>query len=397
MTLIIKITITAVRQSVPLLVLAALVGCPAQKPGADAGVDDGGTAMNRSQVLTAGGACVLSQAKAFQTTAVALERALKATPRSFENARTAFHAAMDAWQIDEVMQVGPASSSANLGGGDIRDQIYSWPLTSRCAMEETLVSKGYETDIAVQLINRRGLAAIEYLLFYEGAATACPAGSPIVSGGTWAALTPADREARRWAYAAAAATDVRLRADGLVQKWEGGFQETLTTAGPSNAVYKTQLAAINAMSNALFYVEHDVKDVKLSRPLGLRDCTTPPCLELLESQYAARSKANVKANLEGFRRIFEGCGPNHQGPGFDDLLISVGAEALSTRMVAATVKAEEALTAIEEPDLNPALTVDPASVRALYDAIKAMSDILKTEIPSVLDLEIPNSLEGDND
>lgn len=396
MTLIIKITITTVRQSFPFFALA-LFACTSPRPVTDAGLDDGGTAVNRGQVLAAGGTCVLAQAKTFQTAVVALENVLKAQPVSFADARAAFHVAMDAWQVNEVMQIGPASSSMNPGGGDLRDQIYAWPLTSRCATEETLVAKGYVTNIAAQLINRRGLAAVEYLLFYEGSATACPASSPIVANGTWAALSQTEREERRWAYALAATIDVRLRADALVQKWEGGFQATLTSAGPSNGLYKTQLAAINAMSNALFYVEHEVKDMKLARPIGLRGCATPPCLDLLESQHAARSKANVKANLDGFRRIFQGCQANHEGPGFDDLLISVGADAMSARMIAAADASETALAAIEEADLGPALTTDPASVRALYDAIKAMTDILKTEVPGVLDLEVPKSLEGDND
>ena len=36
-------------------------------------------------------------------------------------------------------------------------------------------------------------------------------------------------------------------------------------------------------------------------------------------------------------------------------------------------------------------------VRALYDAVKGVTDLLKTELISVLDLELPTSLEGDND
>jgi predicted lipoprotein len=236
------------------------------------------------------------------------------------------------------------------------------------------------------------------LFFAETDQTSCPATSPIVANGTWAALTPSERAARRWAYAGKVAADVRVHAKGLVAAWEPAFLNTLTGAGPSNAVFKTQALALNAMSDALFYVEHEVKDVKLARPIGVSAvCVSPPCLDLLESEFGGRSKANVKANLEGFRRLFYGCGPDHAGVGFDDLLKGAGADAVLQRMTASLDKADAALAAIEEPDLRPALIADAASVRALYDAIKGATDELKTEVMTVLDLEIPMSLEGDTD
>ena len=40
---------------------------------------------------------------------------------------------------------------------------------------------------------------------------------------------------------------------------------------------------------------------------------------------------------------------------------------------------------------------DPASVRALYDAVKRVTDLLKTEFVGVLDLSRPMGAEGDND
>lgn len=399
MSLIIKIMTSPWRQAL-LATLLGLAACKPQRPAADGGVPDAGPAgAARAEVLASGGACVLAAAKDFRAAAAALEEALKAaeSPAAFTAARTAFHAAMDQWQISEVMQVGPAATSASLGGGDLRDQIYSWPLTSRCAIEETLVSKGYESGLGAQLINRRGLYALEYLLFYEGGMTACPATSPIVANGTWAALTEPERTSRRYAYAAKAAADVRSRADALVAAWDPAFLATLTSPGPSNAVFKTQASALNAMSDALFYVEHEVKDVKLARPVGLANCAAAPCLDQLESQFGGRSKANVKANLEGFRRIYQGCGAGHAGVAFDDLLRALGGDAVAGRMDSSLDQADAALAAIEEADLKEALQADPASVRALYDALKGATDELKTEVMSLLDLEIPMSLEGDND
>lgn len=49
--------------------------------------------------------------------------------------------AFASWQENEVLQFGPAAPLAVAGGQELRDQIYSWPLVSRCAVEETLVSR----------------------------------------------------------------------------------------------------------------------------------------------------------------------------------------------------------------------------------------------------------------
>lgn len=386
------------RQATLSLVLLG-AACTAPKVFPDAGAE---LTVTRAQVLAAGGECVLGSARDFRAAAVILERTaleLAAQPSQsrLEAARAAYSAAADAWQINESLLVGPAAASISLGGGDLRDQIYSWPLVSRCALEEQLVSKGYETNLAGQLINRRGLYALEYLLYFEGADTACPASSAIVSSGSWAALSTDERAARRRAYAAAAASEVRVRADDLIKRWDPGFLSTMVNAGPGNAIFATQHQALNAMSDALFYVDYEVKDLKLARPIGLSQCVTPPCLEHLESQFAGRSKANIRSNLEGFRRLLIGCAPNNQGVGFETLLKAAGAQALATRMNDRLEGANKALDAIEEADLGPALKADPASVRALYDAVKGLSDVLKTEMMGVLDLELPQSLEGDND
>jgi predicted lipoprotein len=388
------------------LVLATLAFLPACREDVKKPEEPGKTEAARKVLLGAAGECVLRTARDFEAAAGELKAAtaaLAAGPDASkqEAARAAFHRAMDLWQVIEVMQVGPAARRLFPGGADMRDNIYSWPLVSRCSVEELVVSRGYESpDFASTLVTRRGLFPLEYLLFFEGAETACTSSSPIVSGGTWAALSAEERAARKRAYAAVVAADVHRRATQLVEAWapeQGGFVRTLETAGTDNAVYPTAQKGLNALSDALFYVESEVKDRKLARPLGLRDCASESCPELVESLFAGRSKANLRANLVGFRRLMEGCGASHEGTGFDEVLVAAGAEPLAVRMRERVVEAQAAVEAVEEADLREALAQDKASVRAVYDAVKAVTDILKTEMASVLDLELPQDLEGDND
>jgi predicted lipoprotein len=308
---------------------------------------------------------------------------------------------MDAWQVAEVMQVGPAATRGMPGGQEIRDNIYSWPLVSRCAVEEQIVSRGYTgAAFTSGLVTRRGLFALEYLLFYEGADTACPSTSAIVSQGTWAALSAEERESRKRAYAAVVANDLQARAQALVTAWDAGggnFVHTLESAGSGNAVYASSQAALNAVSDALFYVDYELKDLKLAKPLGMRECTTDTCPEFLESPFAHRSKANLRANVVGFRRIVEGCGANFEGTGFDDLLEAAGATELTATLRQRTAALSTAIDSLPGQDLAVPLAQNKASVRALYDSVKGVTDVLKTELVTVLDLELPQKVEGDND
>jgi predicted lipoprotein len=389
------------------LVVAALVGlsgCKESSKPPDGG--PGPAEATRVELLKAVSSCVQTSARGFQTAAGELKAAvaaLAARPEAGtrQAAREAFHRAMDAWQVLEVMQIGPAAPRVIPGGAEIRDNIYSWPLVSRCAVEEQIVSRGYESaSFPSSLVTRRGLHALEYLLFYEGADTECPASSVIVADGTWAALPAEEREARKRAYAAVVAADVQQRATQLVDAWEAGkgdFAKTFTEAGPGNTVYPASQAALNSVSDALFYVEETVKDKKIARPLGLRECSGDTCPELLESPFARRAKANIAANLVGYRRVVQGCGANFEGMGFDDLLQAVGTEPLAAKLGERVVAAQGSLQAVEEADLAQALVQDKPSVRAVYDSLKGLTDVMKTELATVLDLELPATVEGDND
>jgi predicted lipoprotein len=363
------------RQLVSVLATLAM-GCPPSKPPP---IDT--SSELRATLLEAVGTCSLRAVSVFRDEAQQLAGA---------PTREGWRRAMTAWQRVEVLQFGPTGSSSAPGGQDFRDQIYSWPLVSRCAVDTVLVQGSYEAGVSELLVNRRGLAALEYLLFYEGDDVSCGAE-------TWATLSPQQRTQQRAAYAKAVADDVSVRANDLAAAWNGGFVETLTSAGPGNPTYPNGAAALTAVSDALFYFEAVVKDLKLARPLGLRDCTTAPCLDAVESPYSRHNKENLKANLVAVRQVLEGCGEGFSGVGFDDLLAAKGASAVSAKLKDSAIVAQTALEAIEEPDLNQALVADPPSVQALYDAVRAVTTLLKGEFVTALNLEIPSGVEGDND
>ena len=362
--------------------------------------------FDKLSLLRAVADCSVARAKHFDGVAKTLRDATAAyaADRSPANATarsTAWTNAMASWQEAEIFRFGPAAPSTFPGGADIRDQVYAYPLFNRCKVDEQIVSKTYEAPtFPTSLIFARGLGTFEYLAFYTGADNGCAAGSPINAGGTWAALTADDLAARKAGYAKAIGDDVANKAAALATAWDpaaGNFHAALSQPGTAKSPYKVERDALNAISDGMFYIEREVKDVKLARPLGLSpDCAATRCPEMVESPYAKASNAHLRANLVGFRRIFEGCADDGAGIGFDDWLRAVGQGALADKMIAALAGARASVDALDQP-LDTAIGATPAKADAVYAAVKALTDLMKTDFVTVLDLDLPKQSEGDND
>ena len=246
-------------------------------------------------------------------------------------AQDAWRTAMDAWQLAEVFQVGPAGVSGVVSGGqDLRDEIYSWPLSNRCRVDQETVAAEFGSPelLAAELINVRGLDAMEYLLFTDDAANGCPADSPINLDGSWAALDADTLALQRADHAHALSQDVQRSVAVLVAAWElsaGAFVRELADAGNGSSVYATTLEGMNALTDAMFYVETETKDRKLAVPAGISlDCAAATCPDMVESLYAHLSRENVLSNVRAFERLHLGDSPGTDAPGFDDILRAQG-------------------------------------------------------------------------
>lgn len=377
----------------------------AQTGGPGPTTSSGGGAFDKAAMLANLGQQVLGTYEAFAVAADGLAAATESYASTLsaadrDAARDAWRDAMAVWQRAEVMQLGPAAAkSAATGGEDRRDEIYSWPLVNRCRVDQELVEGTYATaeTLDAELINVRGLDALEYLLFYTGGTNACSAQASINSSGSWAALA-GELEQRRADYASTAAELVAQEAASLRDRWAASGGNFLAEVQAPSSTYATQQEALNAFSDAMFYLDARTKDLKLAVPAGLSECESDVCPEALESTYAALAKLEVVKNLEGFQILYLGAAPDEDNPlGFEDLLLALGQTELAERMTADIAAAIAAAAAIEEDDLADALAADPESVRDLYDAVKKVTDSLKSDFLTVLDLNRPLAAEGDND
>ncbi len=388
-------------------------GAPIQPSAGSSTITDYGplTPASRHDVVVASGACAV---KTLEAAAAAIEALSAASAERVKSpsddavaskARAAFASALDAWSEAEVIGFGPAggstaSASPTPGGQDLAPAIYGWPLVSRCEIDKLLVSQGYAAPdfTKASLLPTRSLAALDYLHFYSAHDQGCGATHAIAA--PFAALSGDELAARRASYAGVVAADSAQRARALSKLWSpasGDFVAQLSAAGQGGALFATDQLALNAISDAMFHVDQRVKDRKLGQPLGLIDCAKATCPEAVESQWAGHSRESLRRNLLGFRRLATGCAEGGAGVGFDDLLFGLGQQAAAEQLRLLVDQAIRAVDAVPYESLSAALAGSPLSVTAARDAVKRLTDFLKSDFLTLLDLEPPKSLEGDND
>jgi predicted lipoprotein len=312
-------------------------------------------------------------------------------------AQDAWWTAMATWQELEVMQVGPAGSSLTTAGGlDLRDEVYSWPSINTCRVDQETIDRAWTSSsfFTERLVNVYGLDALEYLLFTEDSDNTCPGQIDINATGEWADLGDLGVSKNRSAYAHAIAVHVYQEGLDIHEKWDpygGDFGAQLSMSGKA-ATYEDATTALNAIFDALFYLETHTKDEKLAHPLGLLDCGSTDCLEDLESPHAQGSTAWVHANLVGFQKLFTG----GSGTGIDDLLVEMGHQGLADRMNGNLAQAIDTSGSLDVA-LDALFMKDQATALQLYDEVKAVTDDLKGDLSTVLSLQIPSEAAGDND
>ena len=358
--------------------------------------------FTKTALLTSVSQCTMQQLCEFDALAEDLQTKLStyASAPSADTlaiARNAWYQTLQKWQVLELFQIGPAASLMDPGGQALRNEIYAFPYANRCAMEENLYDQTYLGPMfATAPSSARGFGALEYMLFFGDTTNGCTAVNRLNAKKLWATLSAEEIAARKAAYAGAVGRDLRAKSAALLSAWsasEGNFMSQLSTAGHGSTVYASEQAALNAVSNALYYLEQDVKLWKVGRPAALTGCSDG-CRSYAESQYARISSDDVRTNLKAFRLIFQGCGENNAGLGFDDWLRAVGMGSIADEMLAALDAVDAAMVGF---DLNAAFDQDPARVGPVYDAFKAVTDPFKTDMMTALDLSPPMELVGDND
>lgn len=393
--------------------LAALVAFPPLAcnddniPGGETPLDTEEVAITISDLLANAGPTVILALVDFQSEVALLQEDLAAwqaavdtdktsSPQSLVDAQLQWANTMAAWQVLEVMQLGPSGSSLSaIAGEDLRDEIYSWPTINPCLIDQETVYSDWDSDsyFSENLVNAYGMDALEHLMF-SGLDNTCPGQVDINSEGSWDALGDDGVWSNRAAFATALTAQISVQTDDLIQRWSADGEDfsgqlALTSESP----YASEQEALNAIYDALFYLETVTKDRKLGVPLGYHpDCGESLCADEVENLTSGVGGQSIAANLEGFELLFTG----GDGVGFDDLLVELGHGDLAEQVTADLQAAHALAIAIDTP-LDEMVTDSTADVEALYAAVKSVTDLLKGDLATILALTIPSEAAGDND
>jgi len=313
-------------------------------------------------------------------------------------AQAAWRHAMAAWERAELMQLGPAGSSLTTQGGeDLRDEIYSWPTTNPCRVDQETAEEAWDDAdfFEINLVNVYGFDALETLLFSPASENACPPQVPPNSDDAFNDLGEDGVSLNRARYATALGKHIISTIDAIHTGWDtagNDFAGVLERAGEPGNPFSSQEDGLNAIFDALFYLELRTKDRKLAWPLGLADCGLDDCTGMIETPLAGSSHTWVAENLQGFSALYTG----NDGTGLGELMIVVGQTDIHLDIMDALEAARTTAAALDMP-LDQALQDHPEELQGLHDDVKAVTDVLKNDLATLLMLQIPTEAAGDND
>ncbi|MDE3271092.1 imelysin family protein [Pseudoalteromonas sp. G4] len=319
-------------------------------------------------------------------------------------AQTSWRDTTALWQHAELMQMGPLLENE----GELRNLIYSWPAKSLCGVDQDTayfedgminLDSTRPYDIKERTATRRGLVSLEHLLFSEQLNHSCSIANDALAD--WNNRSDSERRIARCEFAIEVASDLVDNSQVLLDKWNGdaGYAMALKNAGEVGSSFDSAHAAVNVISDALFYLTEQVKDKKLALPLGYESnsCGLEACPQDVESPIAAQSLANIQANLAAFEKLFTGNGiAQDNTTGFDDFLIEEEGSDTKDAMLKGLTDSNETLESINGT-LQQALIDEKEKVEQTHAKVKDVTDQLKHDFINKLALELPKSSAGDND
>lgn len=323
------------------------------------------------------------------------------------NVESAWDSLQSAIQQSESHLLGPATDN----GGALSNRLNAFHAggLSTCGIDQAavLAAQDAEFNLATRAVNQRGIGAVEYLLFNPSLTHTCP--SQISETQNWDSRSEDERKRLRCDYAFLVSEDIASAASSLVHAWQSdGGNYRSTFLNPLN-----NQVSLKALSDAMFYLELAVKDIKLGLPLGINNqCSGFSCPQRVESPYRQTSLQNIRDNVQAFELMFTG----DDGLGFDDIIARAGVSNLNDRFlsnIAAVIAAidSQSVSLLQQAAMivdseteaecinayaNP-MTPSAQPSCSLYGLIKLITDDLKIGFVAAVDVDLPDRGQSDND
>ncbi len=233
--------------------------------------------------------------------------------------------------------------------------------------------------------NKRGLHAVEYLLFPED-------DSQLEA----ALLDASEAGERRRQFLSAAGVIVATNAGALRDAWApdgGDYGRRFSEPGAADAVSVDVQAGLDTLLNQAVFLSEVVANTKLGKPLGsATGGEIDPSAQ--ESERSGASLSDARGNLRGVRNVYFGTRDGRIGPSLSTL-VRAKSPGTDLRAREALAAAEASLLAVPEP-LTLALTESPELVSAAFESLKTLKRVLATEVLGTLGASLKfNDNDGD--
>ena len=314
---------------------------------------------------------------------------------------------MKAYHYIEAFKIGPLADKQN--DGELPLSLYSWPNEiNTCRVDVEVFKFSQASDYVLQTRNTtRGLDALGSLLLTADDKHNCRSDRYLRS---WPSKTLPEKRADRCGYTKLVIEDLKNNGLKVLNEWTKEENNYLTEFINENDV----LENINKVSNALFFIESVVKDIKLGQTTGIQSKQPSTFPEIAEhQQLPSMSIEALKENVQAFLNIFNGTTTEGlNGFGLDDYLKSLDHENIALDI---NKEAKEILESLNKLPKNESIqnlvksydkadclesTSDNRIVEAcaLYKDVKGLTDILKTRLVLALgEGSAPRQSQGDMD
>lgn len=278
------------------------------------------------------------------------------SPEALAELKSAWEQSIKTWKRAEVYNFGPVESLV------LVTAIDRWP-TSERGIEQTIEQYDGSDDYLIRIgSNRKGLPAIEYLLFH--------ADESVI-------LDEFSNEDRK-AYLNLLTGALTEHSSAILEEWNSGYAEEFMSKTGNQAD-----SGITLLANELGYILQKVRMEKIEIPFGAQTEGTPR-LQMLESVYANISKELIRENLISAQQTFNG----GQGSGFDDYISALGIEDKNGELLSEAINQEyehayRILGSVDGP-LEDAILYQKSTVQELIESINQLYIYTKIDMISQL-------------
>lgn len=273
---------------------------------------------------------------------------------NFDAVKSAWSATRVPWEQSEGFLFGPVDQEG------IDPSLDSWPVNV-VDLNNVLASPN---ELTVQFLAQqegtlKGFHTIEFLLWGENGNK-----------------TFTDLNDREFEYLAAATGVLAADAQKLYELWShtgGNYIDHIIKAGHGSAVYISQKAALEEMTNALIVIADEVGNGKINDPFSQQDVT------LEESRFSANSKADFADNIRSIRQIYTGrYGDNGNGQSISTIVQEKNA-AVDTEIL---TRIDAAIAAIEgiPGTFTTAIFQHPDAVSTAQTAVRDLQATLESKL-----------------